>query len=425
MNYLQKKRLALMHGGRFKGYMRTVSGYPLTLTDCLGNRLADYSVYGNCIQDGTPSPHNPVEVQSVGDYDEVSGKYIIPVTVSGFNQFDKSLLEIRSAAGGGRGSNWFYVDSNKKMTTDKLYVKPGTNYTLVTYNNDVYWRDRIIEADENDICTYNHAQYTQDGSYVSSANIRVYNFKTQSTTSYIIIRFQEINYRELTQEDISDLQCALLEGTYTSSNIPPYEEGHIPVTVNIYLDKPLYGIGTHSDSLEINWNQRIAVRTNNCAKYIFTGHENDSGGIPNGDTCDIFGLAVYIPDSGAPNPREGFCNYLPYVSGGYTRQEEEVGTLNSNNHPYVYIKFAKASFPEYGASAGVEETQEVLTNYYNQGKPMYLIYQLAAPVIEDISSQINWNNIVKTYKGKSIITVGTSVPPSGMEVKYYSEREEE
>lgn len=46
MNYLNKKRLALMQNKKFKGYIRRVSGYPLTLTDCMNDNLISCKIYG-------------------------------------------------------------------------------------------------------------------------------------------------------------------------------------------------------------------------------------------------------------------------------------------------------------------------------------------------------------------------------------------
>ena len=43
-------------------------GYPLTMENCKRNkRMKQLEVYGNSVQDGTPTPDNPVEVQSVGE----------------------------------------------------------------------------------------------------------------------------------------------------------------------------------------------------------------------------------------------------------------------------------------------------------------------------------------------------------------------
>lgn len=43
-------------------------GYPLLLENCKKNkRMKDFKVYGNSVQNGTPTPENPIEVQSVGE----------------------------------------------------------------------------------------------------------------------------------------------------------------------------------------------------------------------------------------------------------------------------------------------------------------------------------------------------------------------
>lgn len=43
-------------------------GYPLVMENCKKNkRMKQLEVYGNCFQDGTPTPENPIEVQCVGE----------------------------------------------------------------------------------------------------------------------------------------------------------------------------------------------------------------------------------------------------------------------------------------------------------------------------------------------------------------------
>ncbi|MBR0483927.1 MAG: hypothetical protein IJJ69_04005, partial [Oscillospiraceae bacterium] len=50
-----------------------------------GGYLKDYRIYGNTVQNGTPAPETPVEVQGCGEYDVELNGYKIPVTVSGEN----------------------------------------------------------------------------------------------------------------------------------------------------------------------------------------------------------------------------------------------------------------------------------------------------------------------------------------------------
>lgn len=54
---------------------------PLSFT-AKGKPLTAWSITGNTVQNGTPTPENPVEVQGVGDYDSETGLYRIPVVTS-------------------------------------------------------------------------------------------------------------------------------------------------------------------------------------------------------------------------------------------------------------------------------------------------------------------------------------------------------
>lgn len=57
----------------------------LTLNECNGEELKDFRIYGNSQQNGTPTPDNPIEIESVGDLvteGEYYGKYRIPITAT-------------------------------------------------------------------------------------------------------------------------------------------------------------------------------------------------------------------------------------------------------------------------------------------------------------------------------------------------------
>ena len=70
MNYLQRKKMAFMSIiNSVKGFIRKVVGTSsITLPDCLNeDSLINMQIYGNSVQDGTPAPDNPVEIESVGE----------------------------------------------------------------------------------------------------------------------------------------------------------------------------------------------------------------------------------------------------------------------------------------------------------------------------------------------------------------------
>ena len=68
--------------------LANTEGVPCVLEYSKGKNMRNYEVYGNSVQDGTPTPESPVEIQRVGDLvtdteSEYYGKYDIPITVTG------------------------------------------------------------------------------------------------------------------------------------------------------------------------------------------------------------------------------------------------------------------------------------------------------------------------------------------------------
>ncbi len=85
MIYLKRKKLAFMSAiNTVKGFLRRVSGVPdLVLNDCVDDAsLVNYTIDGNSVQNGIPAHNAPVDFESVGEYDESTGKYKIPVICS-------------------------------------------------------------------------------------------------------------------------------------------------------------------------------------------------------------------------------------------------------------------------------------------------------------------------------------------------------
>lgn len=67
---------------RFVGVTEELTGTPPLSFKAKGKPLSAWSITGNTVQNGTPTPENPVEVQGVGDYDSDTGLYKIPVVTS-------------------------------------------------------------------------------------------------------------------------------------------------------------------------------------------------------------------------------------------------------------------------------------------------------------------------------------------------------
>ena len=159
-----------------------------------------------------PSPDHPSEIVGVGDK-----------TANLLYKDDVVLGQALSC--GGVGSNYGHLKGNYNFTMYfKNYdVKPNTKYTMINYVRDTYWMNRIIECDENDLCTWNHPLYTIDDSYSDSLNKEIYTFTTKAETKYILIQYMRIDKADVTEDDVYKLHSAMLEGTYTADTMPEYE----------------------------------------------------------------------------------------------------------------------------------------------------------------------------------------------------------
>lgn len=185
--------MLLEDGGR-----KTVSGVPPLIFKSDGSALKNYRFYG--------------AAGGVGDYDENSGKYVIPVTIAGKNKFDGTLF------------NGYYTDSTMtsiggvsgNYKSCKVYLSAGT-YTfscsvpvlIIRYITSDIYRSNPIGS-----------KYTQD-----------YTF-TLANDSYVSLAFR--NESNTAWDDSTTIQVEL------SQSATEYEPFHEPSTINIFLDEPVY-----------------------------------------------------------------------------------------------------------------------------------------------------------------------------------------
>lgn len=159
-------------GGGAKEYERYISGTPpLILLNSVGKPLVSWNITGNTVQDGTPTPDNPVEVKGVGDYDAVTGKYKITV-VSGdktANIYLKSPLmadEVLDSTGK-REVEWRKValTGNERFVLNEAVV--GTMMAFASFGNAAFPNYKRANGYCNHLKTTN--SLTSDGIYYGSS----------------------------------------------------------------------------------------------------------------------------------------------------------------------------------------------------------------------------------------------------------------
>ena len=159
---LRRKRMILMRDVWY-GYLRTASGNPLTLQNA--KRLRQLTIYGNAVQDGTPSPDAPVEVQLCGDrtgnlldYDvfdnapeyvsDLSSIGCFAISVPNGAYTMSTNIEIKNNLNAGA---FLIANSLPDAITSPLYGVSLNNPRTVTVSNGtlyvcIYWRNTSIGA---------------------------------------------------------------------------------------------------------------------------------------------------------------------------------------------------------------------------------------------------------------------------------------
>lgn len=231
MNYLQRKKLALMMNRKFKGYLRTVSGVPLTLTDCIGSELVSLSVVGNADGVGERTA-NLFDVN--GDINRRADDSIIVsnMYINVFVEGDKINIHCSGSAYYGVGQ-WISVEIGKTYTY---------SYTLLN----------IGEAGG----VYVQAMYPDTWTGIAIATVRqegengIASFTAEQDKVMFCFNKTVGSPAYDTGTIIGNIM--FVEGEYTAETLPEYEPyGYkIPLTVsgenenkayNIYSDTPLYG----------------------------------------------------------------------------------------------------------------------------------------------------------------------------------------
>lgn len=193
MNNRTKRLLMLLEdGGR-----KTVSGVPPLVFRSNGEALKNYRFYG--------------AAWGVGDYDEESGKYVIPVTIAGKNKFDGTLFSgyytdsTMTSIGGATGN---YKSFKLMLSAGTYTFSCSVPVLIIRYITSDIYRSNPIGS-----------KYTQE-----------YTF-TLANDSYVSLAFR--NESNTAWDDSTTIQVEL------SQSATEYEPFHEPSTINIFLDKPV------------------------------------------------------------------------------------------------------------------------------------------------------------------------------------------
>ena len=368
-----------------------------------GVSLIDYKLYGNSVQNGTPSVDNPVEIQSIGTLvtntsSKYYGKYDVPVIVHG-----KNLL-----------SKWYSNTHYSGCTKSKaIYVEPGTyNYHFERVDDTVAkWRYAMsifdVDGGENDRLTsvysylatfttngwycnsYGIVQTNADITYSGSANIVL----TVLKPCYIMFMVQAKNSSGTILDAKKYVKNVIFEKGNQYTGYEPYS-GEIK---HIYLNEPLRKYGDYVDYIDFE-NQRVVRNLYSCK----LNKDMDFKSYSYGGFSGVYVSA--LPFNG--NRQKGICSYIPsYKIGEYYKSGAVWGGVNTG------ILYLVGILNELGMST-ISEFKEWLGSLTT---PFEIVFVRPSSIYEHIEVP----DLITTDTNTMYMYLGTSIQPSSIDITYY------
>lgn len=412
-------------------------GVPCVMEYSKGKNLRNYEIYGNSVQDGTPSPDTPIEIQTVGDLvtdtaSEYYGKYDVPITVRGKNllpnsdwmsgnhsngfteqtevdyitEYTQNSISFNLAAWKGVSSPRFKKDSVKrivfKINQNQINSDDGyINFYIIIQGYD----DNNNKVGSQAI--YNNAiadtEYVFDFSAISTSNF----YKNSTQFSFCILARKNA----LSNLMVYDIAY------YAETDTAVYEPYVKPTITHIYLNEPLRKVGDYADYIDFK-NQKVvrniikqSLRVNSIYKKLNSVIRIDgwiSGAIKHKLDSHILSTIFNYNLGWSANIESIFHHpnnqYALYWSVYWSR----LGLTYDGTNVYRTDDTSQTPLTD---SEIKNIANEWLSTLSDKDKEIYVI--LDTPTEEPISLPT-----LKTVKGTSVILVDTSVEPSNIKAKY-------
>ena len=360
--------------------VKTISGVPPIPFDSDGTPLIAWTVVGNEVQTGTPSPQNIVMPQECGDrtsnlFDDNSA-LIYAATISKPQIEDESVIFPYSTGG------------NRRCIF--IPVNPNTTYTWSCVSSD-----KLVIAEYNEAYTKQQLDtYTVSNSLSSdrviyfnlSSGESNYTFTTSGTAKMIGIYYQ---FNSVAKKIMLN----------TGSTALPYEPyGYkIPLTLagqtqTIYLSEPLRKIGNPYDFVASDGTVKRWIK-----KLVLDGTETWDQGAVN---LFVLGVSAQAISNGA----SAYSTHYLGVSSksGYSQLYSNQICARSTG-TQIWIRDP--------AIETAEDFKTYLAQQYAAGTPVTVWYVLANPVTETVTVPT-----LTPAKGSNTLSIGTTLQPSSVSI---------
>lgn len=384
---------------------------PLTLDKSVGKPLRDYKIYGNSVQEGTPSPDNPVEVQSVGD----KSKNLLDI--SSLVHYDNSRnirttktdnnLVVHSS----ESQTYVYIpsDKSKKGLFDRL--KPSTTYRLK-------YSSRYLEGEP----TPSQSRII----FINSSSVAKLTFYIQKPTTIGQIVTLSTTFK--TPADMSEYDKILIYGAYGNGSRTEIIDWIVTEETETVEPYEPYG---YKIPIEVGGKNLVDMSKVSRSYLNQSGEVLNSGGFQTSDFIDVSNISnisissaksyafydeekVFI--SGETKSMTIFRSYTIPENAKYIRFDWQTESVNGDIVYAFAGGYTEDTFPLYESYKEPIKTNIYLDEPLADGE--YIDFKNQKIVKADNEVNIALPEL-KTHKGTNVISVDTEIQPSNMQIQYY------
>lgn len=363
------KRRALMTRAGFN--YKTVSGIgSITLENCVETKFKRLDLLGSSAQGENPSIESPKEIKNSGKYDEVSGKYLLDVSVTGKNLFDINSFPYK------QDDETIVINSNEAYG-GALLVK-GDTLRRKQYVISIESFENIGDNTSTVLLETVYKDGVKDERYLTAI----------PKTGWVLSSTREIDYiwiRNPWKAGSKIKKLQIEEGKEATE----YEPYHEPQTVQLQLNEPLRGIGEYKDVITKDGILRKILQVR-IADYL----QKDIYGKPGGRY--IF--------SEVPNCYINYNRKQCMSNVGFTTNQEDITYM-----PVPYLDKFKLGVAD-------DDTVETIRE---KVKDVVVAYTVKEPILEALPTELELalSNLY-TNDGTTIINVDSGEVETGIEVEY-------
>ena len=380
----------------------------MQINNAIAGKLGNLRIYGNSIQNGTPTPDNPVEIQSVGDFvteGEYKDNYRIPITVSGKNLWTTDITYPVTAAANGKevinydsNTQTYILDEASASTSKSVYtlknpIPAGTKVTVYMY---------ILEGNIGGTIVFGGYHVGDTNSWQGNINLKSYEnedlsgkvLKNTYVTTDTVTDFWAFLYTGYRINSSLKFKIMYKIGDDENDEFEPYTS----TTTNIYLKEPLRKVGDAVDYIDLK-NKKVVRNVKEIVLNGTEGWSNMSGNAP-------YKLTL--------NDRENeYKNNLRILSNSFETVNNMVSWVGYDSMISVSSMYPKDIVFRYTKIDSLENFKSYLNN--NNPKLLYVLSSPEEKVINPLEE-------ISTINGINNISIGTSINPSKIEAVYSKEK---